>query len=359
MISLKRLLGRDRNGYAPSSDVFEALRQMGRLLLKGIANHRVRGYETDFNVLRGALHGLERQLDEPESASGLVSSSSAVAVALETFCNQTTERFSKEKKQLQSMVAMLTGALAGLSGQTDDSLARLRTIEKELQMASGLDGMRAVRSHLEIYLLALREAAAQPGSKCGASVQLPRDGSGIVHEGISGDPRRAPFGQAEIDLLPDHWDELAESVQAQSSYVAAFKLQRAEHISMRFGETAKYKMLSTLGAELKDALGPGDRLLRWKGGSFVMFINSTATIAGVRAQLAQAVARIGVQSIEVGKKSALLAVCVDWTIFPQSDHASLEAILAEVESFLTKNETSLPAQLRDDRSRSYKKEVGV
>ena len=118
-----------------------------------------------------------------------------------------------------------------------------------------------------------------------------------------------------------------------ASYVAAFKLQRAEHIANRFGETVKHQMLNLIATELKTVLGPHDRLLRWKGTSFVMFINSTAAIPEIRSRLAKAVAATSQQYIEVGRNSALLSVGVDWIVFPQAGRP-LDAVFTEVDAFL-------------------------
>ena len=135
-----------------------------------------------------------------------------------------------------------------------------------------------------------------------------------------------------LDLLSEATDELGvESLPA--SYVAAFKLQRAEHIANRFGETVKHQMLNLIATELKTVLGPHDRLLRWRGTSFVMFINSTAAIPEIRSRLAKAVAATSQQYIEVGRNSALLSVGMDWIVSPQAGRP-LDAVFTEVDAFL-------------------------
>jgi GGDEF domain-containing protein len=146
------------------------------------------------------------------------------------------------------------------------------------------------------------------------------------------DPKSPIAGHAEFDLIPEAADEPVASLPA--SYVAAFKLQRAEHVANRFGEAAKSQMLSLIATQLKTLLGPSDRLLRWKGTSFVMFINSTESIQAIRALLAETVAATGQQYIEVGRKSALLSVGVDWIVFPQAGRTTLEAVFTEVDAFL-------------------------
>ena len=94
-------------------------------------------------------------------------------------------------------------------------------------------------------------------------------------------------------------------------------------------------MLNFISQNLKGVLGPSDRLLRWKGTAFVMFLSSTAPIHEVRALLSEAAASTGQHYIEVGRKSALLSIGVDWTVFPQDQCSSLDAVFTEVDSFLT------------------------
>jgi GGDEF domain-containing protein len=347
MISIKHFLEQRKDAPGPDRDIFEALRQMGRLLLDGIGSHTVRGPEADFSHVRGALRSLGRQIEQPKSAMGLLACSSDVVEALENHCYQTTEYLREEKEQMQSMVGLLTDTLADLSGQTESSASHLMAIESELELASGLSDIRAVRLNLESCLKALRETVAHQRSSSAATAakvgRALQDRLEMVQNRVQNNSNA--FRLAEIDLLPEHVDESSES--ASISYVAAFKLQRAEHIASRFGESATRQMLSTLGNELKAILGPDDRLLRWKGASFLMFFTSTTTIGGVRARLAAAVAKIGMQYIEVGRKSALLAVGVDWIAFPQSAHPTLESALGEVENFLaTGNESSAPVTVQ-------------
>jgi GGDEF domain-containing protein len=333
MISIKRFLEQRRDPSGGERDTLAALTQMGRVLLDGMARNVVRGRETDCHALRRTFREIAQRMEEPQSSLGLLGISSDAVEALETYCQQTTEYFREGKDQMRSMVAMLTETVADLSGQTDASISRLQAIEKAIELASEITDIRALRTNLENCLLALREAAAQQRAKSAATTQRLRDQIDVV---------QARTSDEDIDLAPLSPDDSMESVP--SSYVAAFKLQRAEHIAKRFGEQVRRQMLATIGAELKNVLGPQDRLLRWKGTSFVMFISSTAAAGEIKARLYGAVAATGQQYVELGRKSALLAVGVDWIIFPQSDHPSLEAALSEVDAFLAgaKPETSSP-----------------
>src|SRR5207244_11635644 len=98
---------------------------------------------------------------------------------------------------------------------------------------------------------------------------------------------------------------------------------------------ARHQMVSLIGEALRTLLGPNDRLLRWRGTSFVMFLNTAESIRELRLRLADAVAAMCKQHVEAGKKAAVLPLGVDWIVFPQSQCPSLDAVFAEVDSFLS------------------------
>jgi GGDEF domain-containing protein len=338
MISIKRFLEPPRDGPVPDRSLVRALIQMARLLLDAMADHVVRGSDADFRSLRQILSELTHRMDGPQSAMTLLGIASDAAEALDTYCQHTTAYHRERHEERQSMIAMLTDTLADISGQIDASVARLQAIGKQVEKASELDDIRALRASLGESLQALREAAAQQRSNSTATVERLRGQIAMARKSTPDGPQHSedakdPAGRNGIlDLLSEATNDLGvESLTA--SYVAAFRLQRAEHIANRFGETVKHQMLNLIATELKTVLGPQDRLLRWKGTSFVMFINSTAAIPEIRSRLAKAVAATSQQYIEVGRNSALLSVGMDWIVSPQAGRP-LDAVFTEVDAFL-------------------------
>ncbi|HEY2012667.1 MAG TPA: diguanylate cyclase [Bryobacteraceae bacterium] len=333
LISIKRFLDQRRGADGGEPDLIGALRQMGRLLLDGMATQIVGGRDADLQVLRRTLKGLVRQMDAPLSPLGVLGVSSDAVEALEAYFGLTTAYLNEGNEQIRSMISMLTETVADLSGQTDASVTRLQEIEKQVEQATGLEDTRALRASLKNCLLAVREAAAHQRSSSASTVERLQHQIGKAQQQTVIEPRQKGFTHEDIDLVPEEWKGPAES--AWNSYVAAFKLQRAEHIANRFGDNAKQQMLSLIGTQLKSVLGPGDRLLRWKGTSFVVFLNTTEPPREVRRRLSDTVAAIVQQHIEVGRKSALLSVGVDWIMFPQSQCPSLDAVFTEVDGFLS------------------------
>lgn len=243
---------------------------------------------------------------------------------------------------MQSIVAMLTETLADISGEADASVERLHAIEQQIERASGLDDMRSLSTSLGNCLTSLRDAAAQQKKGSAATIQRLRGQINAAQTQMSPERPQAGsngFRSDEIDLIPEPLEMPPETTV--NAYVAAFKLQRSEHIASRFGESAKHQMLSLISQSLKTLLGPNDRLLRWKQTSFVMFLSSKETMSEIQSRLSDTVAAVGQHYIEVGKKSALLSVGIDWIVFPQARCPSMDAVFTEVDSFLAA-ETPVP-----------------
>jgi hypothetical protein len=333
MISIRRFLDQYEAGAAPAFDEAEALRQALLLLLDGIATHSVRGRGTDLKVLCMALERLVRRMGEQPCAMGVLNASVEAVKALETYGQRTSEYIRQQDEQMRSMVAMLTEIVAEVPGQTESSVARLQAIEKQIERASGLDDIRMVRANLKNCLLALRNAAAQQRSTANATVQrLQSQINAATGQAASEQKPAAAHDDPGAFSTPELPENVGESSLA--AYVAAFKLQRADHIVSRFGEHTKNQMVSVIGAQLKTALGPEDRLMRWKGASYLMFFKSAAARHEIRAHLLGVVTATGQQHVEVGRKSALLSVGVDWALYAQPDYPSLAAVLADVDAFL-------------------------
>lgn len=182
MISIKHFLDQYRDEPATELGLVNALKQMGRLLLDCMALHSVRGSEADCDGLRETLNGLASQIDQPQDALGFLSIASEADEALKNYCCQTTDYLRAEKERVNSMVGMLTGTLVEVIGQADSSINRLHAIEKDLEEASGLTGMQAIRPNLEKSLLALHAAVMEQKNSSAAArerlnSQLAKSGS--------------------------------------------------------------------------------------------------------------------------------------------------------------------------------------
>jgi GGDEF domain-containing protein len=272
-------------------------------------------------------------MDTEQSPMSVLGMTSDAVEALETYCERTAKYNRAQREERQSMVAMLTETVAELAGQSESAVGRLQSIEKELGKASELNDIRALKASLGESLQAVRAAAAHHRNTSAATVERLRAQITVARARAADEPRPPVHSLGDLDLVPEPLDVLGESPSA--AFVAVVRLRRADHIASRFGESVRLRMLTMIGTQLKTMVGPTDRLLRWKGTSFVIFLNSRETIGQVRACMAQLVAILNQQFIEVGSKTSLLSIGADWVVFSQADHPTLEAVFTEVDAFLS------------------------
>ncbi len=337
MISIKRFLDQGEKRDSRTDDLVQAALQMARLLIEGIATHAVRGRDVDFRSFAEDLKGLSQKVEPPLSALKLLEISSETLETLENY-SQRTEAYLREQRQLmQSILGVLTETLADVSGNSEEAVARLQSIEQQVERASRLDDIRALSAGLKDCLVDIREAAAHQRRVSAETVQRLRTQVSLAQERGGPHPRHFDISHLETDLEPEQEPPLTP--RAASEYVVVVRLQRPDYIVSRFGEQAKHRMLSLISQSLKTLVGPNDRLLRWKGTSFVLFLKSSATVGEIRAELADAMAPTRPHYIELGKKTVLLAILADWVVFPQAECESLEAVFSKVDAFL---ESTLP-----------------
>jgi GGDEF domain-containing protein len=319
MISIRRFLEHP-DATVPGNDLLAASLHLRDLLLDGTPAsghpaHPAGG--ADAGPHSDLLHRLENAATPLE----LLAIANQAVEAAQHDTRRAVEFCEERGRQMQSMLVMLTEALADISGQADASVAQLQEIEQQIEQASSPEDILALRESLARCLSAVKEAIVQQRKATQSTLERMRE-------------------QVQRASQPPAAVPAATATKAEAEYVAAFRLQRADHILTRFGEAARDQMLSVIEDVLKAIQGPNDRLMRWKGPSFVMFLSSADHLIFVRRRLSAAVARIGQRYVELGKNSALLAVGVDWTIFQQGRYSSLDLVLGEVDAFL--NETGKP-----------------
>jgi len=314
MISIGRISERPQR--PPAGDLAGCLSQLRRLLQEGIGNRQHWFREATTPEFELTVRDLLRRLEDRSSPLDAALVATAALEAFEDHARHAAEHFHEQGSQMHAMLAMLTETIAEISAHSDASVARLHSVEQQIERASSLDDLRALKESLAVCLAAVKEAAQHQKSASQAAVERLH---GQLHSALR------PAGHPPA------------SVPAEgASYVVVFKLQRADHILTRFGQATADQMLAMIGEVLQASLGSRDRLERWKNSSFLLFLDSNDAVPAIRRRVSGIVARIGQRYVEVGKNSALLAVGVDWILFPHAQYPSPDAIFAEADSFVEK-----------------------
>jgi GGDEF domain-containing protein len=321
MISIRRLL--DRSPSAPGGDeLLETALRLRGLLRDAQTSRRSLPRDLGTPDFQLSARKLLQRIEQAATPQDLAELATDSLHAAEDYIARMTEFADDHGGHMQSMVAMLTKTVADVTGQSEASIARLQGIEQRLERTSGLDDIRALKDSMAECLVAVKEAVAQQKKDMRSTVER-------LQEQI----KRAPQPPIAKDPPPSSGGSARSRT---GNYVAAFRLQHADHILKRFGESARDEMLAMIGKVLETAQGPNDRLMRWKGPSFVMFLSSNDNLPGIHRRISGLIAKISQRYVELGKNAALLAVGVDWAVFPQSKESSLDVVFEEVDAFITK-----------------------
>jgi hypothetical protein len=219
----------------------------------------------------------------------------AAGDSLDIYSQRVARYFRSERDHLQAIVRMMAQALAETTGP-GASVTRLREIARGVEGTSELEELAALRGELESCLSVLRQNRA-------GQTTPPTEPAAM---------ERAPAGDA---------------------YVAAFRLQRAELVASRFGRAVLREMLDVVHTNVKLVLGPADRVQRWKDMAIVAFTYSGSGLYTVRGQFSKVVSTIRLQHINVGNRSAMLSIGLDWTVLPHLGPPNVTP--EEVEAFLS------------------------
>src|SRR5438874_225349 len=122
MISIRRLLEGGGDSSPEDAELSEACLQLRRIMQEAIAIRGRLGHETGMVEFELRSRDLLRRLEQPTSPLEMVMVANQAMEAIEEYWKRSTEYFKEQGSHLQSMLAMLAGAIADISGHSDASV---------------------------------------------------------------------------------------------------------------------------------------------------------------------------------------------------------------------------------------------
>ncbi|MBL8219835.1 MAG: DUF2917 domain-containing protein, partial [Bryobacterales bacterium] len=304
--------GKQANG-AQADMAGEVLRAM-RLLLEGLPVTEGDGGGPE----KQAIGKLIERLDSPLARFDVLEVVNEALIAVDRQHRTGLERQRRQAEEFQEMIAMLTQTVSALAVQRTASLTRLKQVEKQIEHASQVEDLRVLRADLGECLQAVKECSSQQ-KQSGETMQ-------VFERHL----------QAVKSRMKETSDVAESPVQASvaSDFYAVFVLDRERGIAARFGEEVRSGVVAFVQQRLKDALAPGDRLVKWKGAAFLALLRRAAPWQDTCAELANMATIPTPPVIEVGSRSIRLPISVSWAVFPQSRYASLELLFEKVDEFI-------------------------
>ena len=328
MISIKSYLERlsrpvsSQTGQAcQTDDLSPALRQALRILLAGLPFE-----SADRTKGRSTIDGLLTRLDGALRPFEVLEIADEALAAIEEDAKAARDHRRGRNEELQAMISMLAETVASISVQKDSSVTRLKQIEQQIERATVLEDVRALKATLSDCLAAVREASRQQQLQSTASVER-LETQIRSSKAYLAPPPEAPAAESEPFMDDDPEPQ-------EIAYAAIFLLDRADLISRRYGESVRTEVVAFVRQHFKKMLMPKDRFIRWNGAAFVVLLQRKGSTDDVYAEL-RSVASLGrSQYFDVGDRSVLLDTSLTWTVFPQTDFASPDLFFKAVDDFI-------------------------
>lgn len=327
MISIKKFLSSDDRETA------EAFERMARLLLQAIGLHAVEGDRVDLDSFQAAVSSVQTSLDQDPSPKNILAATGSAVGALQNY-NKRTSLFIRAKSvELQAIVGMLTQAMAQISNGSQNSISRLQELQKEIEHASMLGDVRALKTRLSDCLQSIRtevtrqrEESARSVADLGARMREARETKPFQAlencDPATGLPRRADAEAAIAATCED----------GSHSYAGLFVVERLPAIRTRFGPAMADQVLVAFLQRLSQVMGPTDQVFRWDESSFLALLDRSASADQVRKELGKILSQRMEHIVDIESRSVVLPVASTWLVTPLGESGYPE-ILRTLQTF--------------------------
>jgi diguanylate cyclase (GGDEF)-like protein len=296
VISLKKIL----DGGADEQTLLRVI----HLLLQGLIQHAIEGDAEDVVAFRASIQKLTDSLTSDIPASELLVHAGAALHTLEDYNRRTARYLRRPHGEWQAIVAMLTSALAAMSGDSEESARRLREIASVVRSANGLGEVHKIRLQLSECLAETQlEARRRKSEATSAPAPAPAD---TGTDPVTGFATRT---QAE--------EALAQACQTDpASYVVVVVLDRLQIFNMRFGHSVGDEVLRYFGGFLRGQFRATDQIFRWSGPTLVALLPRPVRLEIVRDEVARLMDARCEHTVQTASRAILLPIAPRWAVFP-------------------------------------------
>ena len=140
---LNRPVSRQTGQACQTDDLSPALRQALRILLAGLPFE-----SADRTKGRSTIDGLLTRLDGALRPFEVLEIADEALAAIEEDAKAARDHRRGRNEELQAMISMLAETVASISVQKDSSVTRLKQIEQQIERATVLEDVRALKATL-------------------------------------------------------------------------------------------------------------------------------------------------------------------------------------------------------------------
>lgn len=321
-----------------AQEAYAILLRVTTLLLEGIAVNAVGSGGPERSLFQTAIRRFAAEIaseDHKNAGDLLVIIGSAIQCVQEYHAN-VDRRWEAQTREYQSMLVMLTTAIAKLLHGNERAVHSLEVIDRQLQQASQLEDLRSIRTRIEICLDSVRAEAADQTErsrlvrgtfKAASAAPVVR----TAMEVTGTDPSTGLPGRSAA------CEALAAAVAADDSkFAAGIVVERLAAIANRFGAETADEVLLMVCQMLAQRLGPGDQLFRWSGPGFLALLHREMDLDAVRAEVARWSNPRPEFTIEVHERTILLTPSYSSLVLAAWQAPETESLVSQIDSFILK-----------------------
>jgi GGDEF domain-containing protein len=310
-----------------------ALRRMVLLLLEAVESHTIPGDEIDYRRFRADIRHISEKFARATSPDDILVLSGQFFSLTKDYCDRARRFISLQNAEYQKMVAMFTDAISTFSSSGQRTVASLKEIEQQIEHATLIEDVRALRVRLGECLGNIREeidrqeavtAEFDAGDrKLLSTLVTSQPMLSSVNDSVTGLPTEQQARSALISALEgDH-----------ESFVVPILLRGVEKTYAQLGHEVGDSYLYKFSQTLRALSSKGYSVYRWRGSTFLVILRRPTTIPEVRRELYSLISTQHDQSVQVGDRIIWLPVSAAWDVI--AIKPPLSSVLLKIDKFIT------------------------
>ena len=337
MVSLRKYL------IGEQSDLPTSLLRITTLLLEATALHAVDYDRAELETFQMDIRKVCSSIEQCKESGALLVLGGEAMREMENYNRRVERTLIARRKEVQSIVAMVTQTLLDLAKTTGTSAKSLRSIEGQIETASKIEDIRVLKAEMATCLKTIRtEAEKQQICSNDILEKVERTLTNRVSEtGVPSAPEIDPitglggWGKAQESIL--------QAIKCGTHfYVIALRLDRFDMINKRFGYAAGNQALMLASQHIAQHLSNSDQLFRWRGPAVIALAERKSPASTVRAEVMKMLAERLRYEVDLGNRTVLLPLSVSWIVFQLSNFRDTGSLGTQLDAFV--NENSAPAE---------------
>jgi GGDEF domain-containing protein len=282
------------------------------VLLEGIAKSALAYNREEYSDFRATLDKLATTFESSQDTEELISAAEWASDALESYNRGAQRVHAAQTVELRCMIEMLSQTLVALAQAGGQSIETLQSIRNQVENARQLDDIRLLRARLGDTLKSISDEAKRQRERSAQMLQRAQDAAEVA------------AGHRETQN-PDRLSGLPSATKAERAitaragpgskyYAAAFVVERVESINLRYGYAAGDQLLQAYHKYLESNLTSIDEVYRWRGPTFLVFMERPSSIEVVRGDVARFASCLQEHVMDVGGQPVKLPLSSAWTV---------------------------------------------